>query len=103
MARKPATKAEKEHLMTIKRMSCCICGCYGVDAHHICDTGRRLGHYFTLPLCKKCHTGRDGFSGLNRQAWDKSLKSQLELCRKVYEKLGKAMPEPTTKIVSRKC
>jgi len=95
---KQATKKEKEHMAAVKTLPCVICGTYGVDCHHICDTGRRLGHFYTLPLCKKCHTGRDGFSGLNRGAWDKSLRHQIDLCKETHRKLGTEMPPLTLKV-----
>lgn len=86
--KKPATKKEREHIIKIKELACIICGYPPPsDCHHITECGRRLGHMFTLPLCMECHRGRNGFSGLNRSAWDKSLANQLRLLEIVNKKL----------------
>ncbi len=110
--RKP-TEEESRLIAEVKLFPCIICypeffekadsKVYpaGSEYHHICDTGRRLGHAWGLPLCISCHRGDNGFAGKNRSAWDKSLANQLTLCRKVYKNLGREMPELTTKIVKR--
>jgi len=87
MAKKPATKAEKERMAKVAELSCCICGDWPTHVHHITQYGRRLGHMFTLPLCPNCHVGKNGFSGLDRSAWDKSLSNQLRLLEIVNKKL----------------
>ena len=98
-SRKPTGK-EIEFIFKVKRLPCIICKAKAPSqAHHICDTGRRMGHAYILPLCEKCHIGQDGFTGLNRSAWDKSLANQLKLCQQVYMSLNMVMPIPTSKIV----
>ena len=93
---------EKAFIFEVKSLPCVICNAPPPsDFHHICDTGRRLGHDDGLSLCYTCHRGDNGFSGKNRSAWDKSLKNQIELCKLVYKKLGKEWKEPITKIVDR--
>lgn len=79
---------ERKHLEKIKQLDCQACGASGPsEAHHITDCGRRLGHFFTLALCPECHRGSNGFSGINREAWDKSLTTQLKLCVQAHEML----------------
>ena len=97
-----ATKAESDHMAKISRLNCIICGTFPVEVHHITDCGRRLGHFFTLPLCVNCHRGNRGFSGKDRSSWDKSLSNQLKLLNKVYYKIGSYAPEYKTKIVKRR-
>lgn len=81
MKKRPATPEEKEHMGWVKKLPCQACGAPPPsECHHITDGGSRLGHFYTLALCKGCHRGSNGFSGINRQAWDKSLTSQLLLC-----------------------
>lgn len=68
---KPATKEELDHLAWIKSECCEACGSFPpVEAHHLVE-GKRLGHYYTLPLCVYCHrlgdysiqrAGRKGFA-----------------------------------------
>lgn len=52
---KPATKLEKAHLEWVKSQPCiCCCKPPPSIAHHIVE-GKRLGHYFTIPLCDLHH------------------------------------------------
>lgn len=82
--KKPATAEEKAFMKAVKQLPCIICGHAPIsEFHHITKYGRRLGHMFGLPLCVECHRGNDGFSGINRSAWDKSLENQLGLLEKV--------------------
>lgn len=56
--KKPPNKEEKEHMGKIAMMQCCAANgdCSpGTEVHHITKTGRRLGHMFTIPLCKNHH------------------------------------------------
>lgn len=87
--KKPATKAEKLHMSRVASLPCVICEHPPPsECHHITECGRRLGHMFTLPLCVNCHRGNDGFSGINRSAWDKSLDNQLKLLEKTMEMIN---------------
>jgi len=88
MAKKPPTKSELAWMARVSELPCCICGDFPVQVHHITQSGRRLGHRFTLPLCVEDHVGRRGFSGLDRSAWDKSLSNQLRLLEIVKQQLG---------------
>lgn len=56
---------------------------------------------FTIPLWASCHRGEDGFSGKNRDAWDKSLSNQLKLLKQTCKYLGVKPPEYKSKIVNR--
>ena len=55
------TKAEKRRFDIIKReigfIACYVSGYPGTpaDAHHLLDTGRRISHAATIPLCKHHH------------------------------------------------
>lgn len=96
---KRATEAEKEIMAAVKKSPCIVCGAKPIsECHHICDTGRRLGHSYVLPLCTTCHRGEHGFTGRYRDKWDKSLKNQLELMKQVYAKLGKKPPVYAPKV-----
>lgn len=93
---------EKLFVSAVKGLPCVICNAPPPsEFHHICDTGRRLGHLFGLSLCASCHRGNDGFSGINRAAWDKSLQSQLFLLKVVCKKLKVKPPVYKTKVVRR--
>lgn len=92
-----ATKAEKEHMAQVAQLPCIISGKQGVHIHHITHCGRRLGHFWVLPLHIDYHTGDKGLSG-HKCEWDTSLQGQMELCRQVYKKLKKEMPKLESKI-----
>jgi len=100
--KKPATKAEKAHMAFIASLPCVICGSYPVHVHHLTEAGRRLGNFFTLPLCPSCHVGDNGFSGKNRNAWDKSLQNQLDLMTALYTQHQIEIPHRVSKIVPRR-
>lgn len=87
------TKAERQHLARVAEMACIISSRRPVQVHHITDEAGRLGDFFVLPLHPDYHVGRKGFSGMNREGWDKSFENQIRLCRAVYRRLGKPMPE----------
>lgn len=51
------TQRDREHLARVKSLPCSLCAAPGPsDAHHI-EQGK---HYTCIPLCKDCHTGRNG-------------------------------------------
>ena len=55
------TQAESRRIGLIKReIGCIACrldgiNCVQADAHHILDGSRRMGHEFTIPLCRFHH------------------------------------------------
>lgn len=94
MRKTPPTKAALAHMAAVKCLPCCICGKNAPsEAHHITRWGRKLGDFFTIPLCEEDHRGDRGFSGVNRSAWDKSFHNVLRLLRLTYLALEKAMPQ----------
>lgn len=59
--RKP-TKYEAERIEAMMRLGCVCCAMLGLphiaeECHHILSGGRRMGHWFTLPLCRGHHQG----------------------------------------------
>ena len=84
--RKP-TILEADHMRAVAQFPCAKCGSRPVQVHHITECGRRLGNFYTIPLCIDHHRTINDFQ------------NQMELCRIMYRKLGKTMPEPTTKVI----
>lgn len=85
------TNAERQHLTRVKELSCGLCGATGPsDAHHV-RTGQgmsqRAGHYCTIPLCKACHTERDGLHG-TRNLWKVYRRTELDV---LDETIGRLM------------
>lgn len=58
------TKEEAQRIKLIMSMSCAVCALHGdvskraLECHHIVRGGRRLGHWYTLQLCKGHHQGQ---------------------------------------------
>ena len=58
------TKEEAARIKLIMGMSCAVCALHGdvskraLECHHIVRGGRRLGHWYTLQLCKGHHQGQ---------------------------------------------
>lgn len=81
-------KKERDYILTIKNMSCGLCGkAPPSDAHHILQCGRRVSHYLIIPLCKDCH--QDNVNGIHGRAvvWDIFKKSELSVLAETIEKL----------------
>lgn len=54
MSLKNANEHEKQHMERVKELGCLICH-RPAQAHHLLDTGRRISHYHTIPLCFDHH------------------------------------------------
>jgi len=56
-------KADSVRIGRMMLLGCCACAVIGIpnhhqiECHHILDGGRRMGHRFTIPLCKGHHQG----------------------------------------------
>lgn len=50
---------ERQHILDVKQLGCYVCNLHGryipAEAHHITLSGRRLGHFYTIPLCFNHH------------------------------------------------
>lgn len=82
------TAAEKRHMGRIAKLPCGTCSEWPVEVHHITESGRRISHYMTIPLCPECHKGKLGVHG------DKTMMrvmktSELKLLAKTIEALFK--------------
>lgn len=82
------TKDEEDYILWIKSLPCGVCEASGPsDAHHVTDSGRRVSHYLTLPLCKDCHQGgQNGFHG-NKFMWLVMKVTELVLLAVIIKKL----------------
>ncbi len=86
--RKP-TKAESEWMDKVASLPCMVTGRNDIQLHHITENGRRLGNDYVIPLSVETH----------RDIYKIPFAEQIELCKQVYERLGREWKEPTTKIV----
>lgn len=97
MAKKQATKAEKEHMSRVADLGCIIHNCGGPATIHHCGTGAggRRDHMKVLPLCHYHHQGDEGIdakhngSPQSKRAWQRKYGTEEELLAEVDRLLGK--------------
>lgn len=91
-----ASKEELAHLERVRALPCCMClpGEQNsiTEAHHILSGGRRLGHFFVIPLCKGKH--HENVHLLRGEATQ-------QLWRQVNATLGITRDWPASKIIPR--
>ena len=109
---KPPTKAESARFERLKSIGCIVCrlalGASGgaVEIHHIVRGNKRLGHWWTLPLCFAHHRGNG--SGLmtsianGRKAFERVHGTEMDLWLKVQHILGLDDELPKTKVLPRR-
>lgn len=98
-----ATPAERAHLALVRSLPCCVCnpGLQNspTEAQHLLLNGRRMGHYFTIPLCRTPH---HAFVTRFRKLFEQTHGEQRALWEETMAKLGVTGVEwPLSKIVAR--
>lgn len=115
------TKSEQARIERMLIMGCAACAAIGIENHHQIEChhmllgGKRMGHRFTIPLCKGHHQGAftetqkvmlDYFQRASIASGRKLFKAvfgtERKLCEKVDFLLGLDTPSPKTKIVARR-
>lgn len=101
---KPWTKRERSRLDDVLRsMPYCI-RCFlspgnnrrpYTDIHHLIQGNRRMGHYYTLPLCLNCHQAAHAAGGY-------PFEDQLRHWYHIQHTLGLSDELPGSKIVPRR-
>ena len=81
------TKYEAERIEAMKRLGCVACAVLGIpyidtEIHHILNGGKRMGHWFTIPLCAGHHQGR--FTALQRDLLEPKQQVGLSDGRKLF-------------------
>jgi hypothetical protein len=114
-------KSEQARIERMLLLGCVACAAIGVvnhhmiECHHILDGGRRMGHRFTIPLCKGHHQGnftvvqnmrllpeeRASIAG-GRKLFNQMFGTERKLLEKTDFLLGLDTPSPKTKIVTRR-
>jgi hypothetical protein len=81
--KKAPTAAEKRHIVRIKEMPCIICEAPPPsDCHEI-----KQGQWFTsLPLCRSCHTGQNGWHG-TKALWKIRKMDELDALNLTIQKI----------------
>ena len=109
-----ATHYEQQRINRMKAEIGCICCLlrtgvqnYHVEVHHIVQGNRRLGHWYTLPLCRAHHRIR-GVGGIftsiadGSKAFKKIHGTELDLWLKCQHMLELPDDLPTTKVLPRR-
>lgn len=109
-----ATAAEAHRINRMKGEIGCICCLlrtgvqnYNVEVHHIVQSSKRLGHWWTLPLCRAHHRIR-GVGGIftsiadGSKAFKRIHGTELDLWLKCQHMLELPDDLPTTKILPRR-
>lgn len=114
-------KADKARIERIFLLGCCACAAIGVpnhhqiEIHHILSGGERMGHRWTIPLCKGHHQGYFTAAqrvrlepeelvsiGTGRKPFNQMFGTERSLLKKVDFLLGLETPWPTSKILPRR-
>jgi len=92
MAKKCATKAERDHMALVAALGCIACLNMGYvdtppEIHHLMagtGMGQRASHYQTIPLCFHHHSaqGQDGFHK-QPETWQMKHGRELDLLEQV--------------------
>lgn len=95
--------AAQRHIEAVKLLPCAICGAPGPsDAHHaICDrhSQRRAPDSFCIPLCKSHHQVGPEAIHQNKTEWVDRWGPDWAFLPRVYEALGKPIPEEVTAFI----
>jgi len=58
----PEGQAAIAYMLEVKKLPCCACGAPAPsDSHHCRSGGMMRNDWFTIPLCKECHQGDNGY------------------------------------------
>jgi hypothetical protein len=79
MAKKAATRAEREHMGRVAALGCGLCRLLGfpgtpAELHHPrtgVGIGKRSAHTDVIPLCFHHHRGNVGVHGMGRKAFER--------------------------------
>lgn len=109
----PPNKAERERITRMKAEIGCICCILSLgirsrcdEVHHIISGNKRMGHWYTLPLCRQHHQG--GEAGIQwtsvaqgSKAFTRAHGTQIDLWLKIQHMLNLPDDLPPSKIFKR--
>lgn len=106
------TKAERERWDLFRSVGCITCRLrFGepnlqYEIHHICEGNRRLGHWYTLPLCILHHRipGEGPWTSManGKKAYQIAHGTELDQWLKLQHMLNLPDELPPSKLVSRR-
>lgn len=99
---------ERSRIDRMLKLGCVVCRHFGkfnpAEVHHLTEGGRRLGHWYTIPLCPPHHRGTvQGVVSVasGSRAFEAAYGSQLLLWEEVQQFLGLEVKWPVSKIMPR--
>lgn len=113
------TKLEADRISIMFDLGCCACAslelwCPADECHHIVVGNKRLGHWYTLPLCRGHHQGKWRWEqqeaipaaklvsiSSGRHAWNAQYPTEKELWERVQDRLHLVKNWPESKILPR--
>lgn len=109
------TKEEAERTRRMLLLGCICCGQFGIyrhaENHHIVEGNKRVGHWYTLPLCAGHHRGewipgeyygkRVALSD-GSKLFTEAFGTQRQLWKKTQDNLQLPYVWPASKIVPRR-
>lgn len=97
MTKKPATKAERDHMGRVASLGCIICGA-PATVHH-CGTymGGGRNHMKTIPLCWRHHLGPEGIDGkqMAKRKWEELYGTEEQLMQRTMMAMARLYPTNT--------
>jgi hypothetical protein len=111
---KAATKAEKQRIERMMTLGCICCYQFGgwryPECHHIVEGNKRMGHWYSLPICSGHHRG--AWTGLEHgprialsdgsKRFEAIFGTERELWKKVQDRLALPYVWPGSKILPRR-
>lgn len=88
--KKPATKAEREHMGEVAALGCIICG-RPAECHHVAGHGMRASHYETIPLCPDHHRNGNDCVHAGRRTFESRYGTERELLARTLKLLKKGI------------
>ncbi len=96
MAKKAATRSDKDYMGRAAALGCVLCrrlgyGATPAEIHHPrtgTGAGRRADHKEGIPLCPEHHRGNTGLHGMGRKAFEREYGvTELELVEITHQQL----------------
>ena len=82
------TAAGFRHMGRVKALRCVVCHRHGPsDAHHCRSDGMARDDFKTIPLCKECHQGQNGYHNA-KASWEAANGKDYEFLPVVADMLA---------------
>jgi len=91
------TAAGRRHMGRVKQLPCVVCLRSGPsDAHHCRSGGMARDDFKTIPLCKECHQGQNGYHNA-KATWEATNGNDHDFLPVVADMLAGEWNDPRRK------